>query len=89
MSQTSGNLEGPLTGELQTLVTMDGPPADGRTRWLDGGPSLILSRPTDWCLERFGFVPGRVVVDEAVERIRDGSITQYVYDPKSARLVRR
>jgi len=29
------------------------------------------------------------VVDDAVERIKDGTIMQYVYDPKSARLVRR
>ena len=28
------------------------------------------------------------VVNEAVERIRDGSITGYVYDPKAARLVK-
>lgn len=26
-------------------------------------------------------------IDEAVTRIRDGSITKYVYDPKSARWV--
>jgi hypothetical protein len=28
-------------------------------------------------------------IDEAVERIRDGSITEYIYDPNSARLVER
>ena len=28
------------------------------------------------------------VIDEAVERIKNGSITDYVYDPKVARLVR-
>ncbi len=28
-------------------------------------------------------------IDEAVERIRDGTITQYVYDPQSARLVEK
>jgi hypothetical protein len=38
--------------------------------------------PREW------FLVPVFVVDEAVERIRDGSITQYVYDPKSARLVR-
>lgn len=37
--------------------------------------------PREW------FLVPVFVVDEAVERIRDGSITQYVYDPKSARLV--
>ena len=37
--------------------------------------------PREWFL-----VPA-FVVDEAVERIKDGTITQYVYDPKSARLV--
>jgi hypothetical protein len=30
----------------------------------------------------------RFVVDDAVERIKDGTITDYTYDPKSARLVR-
>jgi hypothetical protein len=26
-------------------------------------------------------------VDEAVDRIRDGTITHYIYDPKTARLM--
>lgn len=38
-------------------------------------------KPREWFL-----VPLHVI-DEAVERIRDGSITDVVYDPKSARLV--
>ena len=38
-------------------------------------------RPREWFL-----VPLHVI-DEAVERIRDGSITDVVYDPASARLV--
>ncbi|MEJ0003788.1 MAG: GIY-YIG nuclease family protein [Pararobbsia sp.] len=38
--------------------------------------------PREW------FLVPVFVVDEAVERIRDGSITQYVYDPKAARLVK-
>lgn len=38
-------------------------------------------KPREWFL-----VPLNVI-DEAVNRIRDGSITKYVYDPKSARLV--
>ena len=38
-------------------------------------------RPHEWFL-----VPLHVI-DEAVQRIRDGSITDVVYDPKSARLV--
>jgi len=37
--------------------------------------------PREWFL-----VPA-FVVDEAVERIRDGTITNYAYDPKTARLV--
>jgi hypothetical protein len=37
--------------------------------------------PCEW------FLVPVFVVDEAVERIKDGTITQYVYDPKSARLV--
>jgi len=28
------------------------------------------------------------VIDDAVEKIKDGTITGYVYDPKSARLVK-
>ena len=40
-------------------------------------------RPREWFL-----VPLHVI-DEAVQRIRDGSITDVVYDPKSARLVEK
>ena len=39
--------------------------------------------PREW------FLVPVFVVDEAVERIKDGTITQYIYDPKSARLIRR
>ncbi|QGA38983.1 GIY-YIG nuclease family protein [Burkholderia glumae] len=39
--------------------------------------------PREW------FLVPVFVVDEAVERIKDGTITQYVYDPKSARLMRK
>lgn len=39
--------------------------------------------PREW------FLVPMFVVDEAVERIKDGTITQYVYDPKSARLTRK
>ncbi|ASW03665.1 GIY-YIG nuclease family protein [Paraburkholderia aromaticivorans] len=38
--------------------------------------------PREW------FLVPVFVIDEAVERIKDGTITQYVYDPKSARLTR-
>ena len=38
-------------------------------------------KPREWY-----FVPLQAI-DEAVNRIRDGAITKYVYDPKSARLV--
>lgn len=38
-------------------------------------------KPREWF-----FVPLEAI-DDAVNRIRDGSITKYVYDPKSARLV--
>ena len=38
-------------------------------------------KPKEWFL-----VPLQVI-DEAVERIRDGSITEVVYDPMSARLL--
>ncbi|MGA4027305.1 GIY-YIG nuclease family protein [Ralstonia nicotianae] len=39
--------------------------------------------PREW------FLVPLFVVDEAVERIKDGTITQYVYDPKSAHLMKR
>ena len=39
--------------------------------------------PREW------FLVPRFVIDEAVERIKDGTITEYSYDPKSARLIGR
>ncbi|MBK8071174.1 MAG: GIY-YIG nuclease family protein [Ramlibacter sp.] len=39
-------------------------------------------QPEEW------FLVPLFVIDEAVERIKNGSITDYVYDPKVARLVR-
>ena len=39
-------------------------------------------QPQEW------FLVPLFVVDEAVERIRDGTITKYFYDPKAARLVK-
>ncbi len=39
--------------------------------------------PREW------FLVPVFVVDEAVERIKDGTITDYAYDPKAARLVKR
>lgn len=39
-------------------------------------------KPREW------FVVPLQVIDEAVERIRDGTITELVYDPQTARLVR-
>ena len=39
--------------------------------------------PQEW------FLVPLFVVDEAVDRIRDGSITSYVYDPSTASLVIR
>lgn len=38
-------------------------------------------QPQEW------FLVPVFVIDEVVERIRDGTITQYIYDPKTARLV--
>jgi hypothetical protein len=43
------------------------------------GKSVV---PREW------FLVPVFVIDEAVERIKDGTITGYVYDPKSARLIR-
>ena len=39
--------------------------------------------PREW------FLVPVFVIDEAVERIKDGTITEYIYDPKTAQLVRR
>src|SRR5581483_8549487 len=39
-------------------------------------------QPREW------FLVPEFVVAEAVERIKDGSITDYIYDPKEARLMR-
>lgn len=39
--------------------------------------------PREW------FLVPRFVVDDAVERIKDGTITDYIYDPTAARLVRQ
>ena len=39
-------------------------------------------QPQEW------FLVPLFVIDEAVERIKDGSITQYVYDPQMVRLVK-
>ena len=40
-----------------------------------------LVRPREW------FLVPLFVVNEVIERIRDGTITQYVYDPTTARLI--
>jgi hypothetical protein len=40
-------------------------------------------KPREW------FLVPLFVVNEAVERIKDGTITDYVYDPKAARLVKK
>jgi len=39
-------------------------------------------RPREW------FLVPVFVVNEVVERIKDGTITQYIYDPSAARLVK-
>jgi hypothetical protein len=38
--------------------------------------------PAEW------FLVPLFVIDDAVERIRDGSLTEYIYDPKAVRLVK-
>ena len=40
-------------------------------------------------IRREWFLVTLFVIDNAVEKIKDGTITGYVYDPNSARLVRR
>lgn len=44
----------------------------------------ILANPI---IPREWFLVPRFVIDEAVERIKDGTITGYRYDPKTAALV--
>lgn len=39
-------------------------------------------QPREW------FLVPLFIIDEAVERIKDGTITKYIYDPKAARLVK-
>lgn len=39
--------------------------------------------PREW------FLVPRFIVDDAVERIKDGTITDYIYDPQAAKLVER
>ncbi len=39
--------------------------------------------PREW------FLVPVFVIDDAVERIKDGTITEYIYDPKAARLTKR
>ena len=38
--------------------------------------------PREW------FLVPLFAIDEAVERIKDGTITDYVYDPKTAKLIK-
>ena len=42
----------------------------------------IPIKPREW------FLVPLFVIAEAVERIRDGTITEYVYDPRVARLIK-
>ena len=63
-------------------------------------PTIVQLELSKWLNiiinDRFGhpvqpqgwFLVPLFVVDEAVERIKDGAITNYVYDPKAARLVK-
>ncbi|HEY0939527.1 MAG TPA: hypothetical protein VGE08_05475 [Steroidobacter sp.] len=56
----------------------------GNTSWQVSLQRLLSSKsvhPREWFLVPFP------VIDEAVARIRDGSITGMVYDPTKARLV--
>lgn len=48
----------------------------------------ILDRFSKPVIPREWFLVPLFIVNEAVERITDGSITQYVYDPQAVRLVR-
>ncbi len=49
----------------------------------------IMDRFGNPVVPREWFLVPLFVVNEAVEKIKDGTITQYIYDPKAARLVMR
>lgn len=49
----------------------------------------IMDRFGNPVVPREWFLVPLFVVNEAVEKIKDGTITQYIYDPKAARLVKR
>jgi len=40
-------------------------------------------KPREW------FLVPLFAIEEAIERIKDGTISRYVYDPESARLIAR
>lgn len=49
----------------------------------------IMDRFGNPVVPREWFLVPLFVVNEAVEKIKDGTITQYIYDPNAARLVKR
>ena len=67
----------------------------GSTEWIERGRLANDFPPRLNRFDRFGhpvqpeewFLVPLHVIDEAVQRIRDGSITEFIYDPKTARLV--
>ena len=61
---------------ISVTYTHNGASTTSRTRW-----NPVVPR------ERF-LVP-RFVVDDAVERIKDGTITDYVYDPKTVQFAQK
>lgn len=67
--------------KLEKLIHRIFEPAKLEIEVLDRfGRSVI---PREW------FLVPLFVVDEAVERIRNGTISDYIYDPESARLIKR
>ena len=73
-------LEGINRTKLENLIHRIFAPArlDIKIRDRFGNPIV----PREW------FLVPLFVIDEAVEKIRDGTITEYVYDPQAAQLKR-
>jgi hypothetical protein len=67
--------------KLENLIHRIFNPAQLNVEIEDRFGNLVV--PREW------FLVPRFVIDEAVDRIRDGTITDYTYDPKAAALVRR
>jgi hypothetical protein len=62
---------------------------DPRLEVTDDDDIVIKDRFGEPAVPREWFLVPPFAIDDAVERIKDGTITRYVYDPKEAVLMRR